>query len=375
MLGLYIHIPFCRKICSYCDFYKMVVSDKFKIKFFDYLIKEFSLLDDNVSNVDTIYIGGGTPSCVDLELLEKLFIALKKRIDLTRIKEFTFEINPEDINLDLLKLLKKYHINRLSIGVQTFNQKHLKLLNRITEYEDLRKKVDLIKKLGFENYSFDLIYALPNQTVEELCDDLKFISSLEPKHVSTYSLILEEHTILNHLYNLNKWEKIDEELDEKMYFKIIEFLKKFDIHQYETSNFSKPGYESKHNLIYWNNEHYYSIGPSSSGYINNVRYKVIANINKYYEGLDQNKINYEEYDVLTIDDMMEEEILLGLRKEKGISKKRFLDKYNLSLIETFPNIIKLINEGLLVDDKENIYIPTKYQYIANFIIVRILEDD
>ena len=375
MLGLYIHIPFCRKICSYCDFYKMVVSDKFKIKFFDYLIKEFSLLDDNVSNVDTIYIGGGTPSCVDLELLEKLFIALKKRIDLTRIKEFTFEINPEDINLDLLKLLKKYHINRLSIGVQTFNQKHLKLLNRITEYEDLRKKVDLIKKLGFENYSFDLIYALPNQTVEELCDDLKFICSLEPKHVSTYSLILEEHTILNHLYNLNKWEKIDEELDEKMYFKIIEFLKKFDINQYETSNFSKPGYESKHNLIYWNNEHYYSIGPSSSGYINNVRYKVIANINKYYEGLDQNKINYEEYDVLTIDDMMEEEILLGLRKVKGISKKRFLDKYNLSLIETFPNIIKLINEGLLVDDKENIYIPTKYQYIANFIIVRILEDD
>ena len=137
MLGLYIHIPFCRKICSYCDFYKMVVSDKFKIKFFDYLIKEFSLLDNTVSNVDTIYIGGGTPSSVNLELLENLFVALENRIDLTKIKEFTFEINPEDINLELLKLLKKYHVNRLSIGVQTFNQKHLRLLNRITNYDDL----------------------------------------------------------------------------------------------------------------------------------------------------------------------------------------------------------------------------------------------
>lgn len=375
MLGLYIHIPFCRKICSYCDFYKMVVSDDFKVKFFEYMIKEFSLLDNSVSNVDTIYIGGGTPSSVSLELLEKLFITLEKRIDLTKIKEFTFEINPEDINLDLLNLLKKYHVNRLSIGVQTFNQKHLKLLNRITEYNDLSLKINLIKQIGFENYSFDLIYALPNQTIDELLDDLKLVCSLEPKHVSTYSLILEEHTILNHLYNLNKWEKIDEELDEKMYFKIIEFLKEYGIYQYETSNFSKPGFESKHNLIYWNNEHYFSIGPSSSGYLNNVRYKVISNIKKYYEGLDQNKINYEEYDVLTIDDMMEEEILLGLRKKIGVSKKRFFEKYNLSLTEIFPNIIKLINEGLLDDDGEYIFIPTKYQYIANFIIVRILEDD
>ena len=274
MLGLYIHIPFCRKICSYCDFYKMVVSDEFKIKFFNYLIKEFSLLDNTVSNVDTIYIGGGTPSSVNLELLENLFVALENRIDLTKIKEFTFEINPEDINLELLKLLKKYHVNRLSIGVQTFNQKHLRLLNRITNYDDLSLKINLIKQIGFENYSFDLIYALPNQTVDELLDDLKFVRSLEPKHVSTYSLILEEHTILNHLFNQKKWEKIDEEIDEKMYFKIIEFLKEFGINQYETSNFSKPGFESKHNLIYWNNEHYFAIGPSSSGYINNVRYKV-----------------------------------------------------------------------------------------------------
>lgn len=374
MLGLYIHIPFCRKICSYCDFYKMVVSDELKSKFFDYLIKDFNLLDDGVSNVNTIYIGGGTPSSVKLELLERLFIELNKRIDLEKIIEFTFEINPEDINIELLNLLKKYNVNRLSIGVQTFNKKHLKLLNRMTDYDDLKTKVKLLKEIGFENYSFDLIYALPEQTVEELSDDLKLVCSLEPKHISTYSLILEDHTILKKLYDKKKWEIIDEEIDEKMYFQIIDFLNDFGYSQYETSNFSKEGYESKHNLIYWNNEQYYSIGPSSSDYLLNVRSKRTANLNNYFSSLDNNQVMLDEKDILSVDDMMEEEILLGLRKRKGLSKKSFFEKYNIELLDAFPNIIKLINEGLLECDDDLVFIKKEYQYIANFIIVRILED-
>lgn len=374
MLGLYIHIPFCRKICSYCDFYKMVVSDELKSKFFDYLIKDFNLLDDGVSKVDTIYIGGGTPSSVRLDLLEKLFLELNKRIDLEKIVEFTFEINPEDINLDLLKLLKKYHVNRLSIGVQTFNKKHLKLLNRMTDYDDLKSKIKLLKEIGLENYSFDLIYALPEQTIDELYDDLKFVCSLEPKHVSTYSLILEDRTILKKLYDKQKWEKIDEEIDEKMYFTIIDFLSDFGYFQYETSNFSKVGFESKHNMIYWNNEHYYAVGPSSSDYLLNVRSKRTANLKNYFNSLDEGSVLYDERDVLTIDDMMEEEILLGLRKIEGISKKTFFEKYNIELLEVFPNIIKLIEEGLLECVDEKIKIKKEHQYIANFIIVKILED-
>lgn len=374
MLGLYIHIPFCRKICSYCDFYKMVVSDELKSKFFDYLIKDFNLLDDGVSKVNTIYIGGGTPSSVRLDLLEKLFLELNKRIDLEKIVEFTFEINPEDINLDLLKLLKKYHVNRLSIGVQTFNKKHLKLLNRMTDYDDLKSKIKLLKEIGLENYSFDLIYALPEQTIDELYDDLKFVCSLEPKHVSTYSLILEDRTILKKLYDKQKWEKIDEEIDEKMYFTIIDFLSDFGYFQYETSNFSKVGFESKHNMIYWNNEHYYAVGPSSSDYLLNVRSKRTANLKNYFNSLDEGSVLYDERDVLTIDDMMEEEILLGLRKIEGISKKTFFEKYNIELLEVFPNIIKLIEEGLLECVDEKIKIKKEHQYIANFIIVKILED-
>ena len=244
----------------------------------------------------------------------------------------------------------------------------------MTDYDDLKSKIKLLKEIGLENYSFDLIYALPEQTIDELYDDLKFVCSLEPKHVSTYSLILEDRTILKKLYDKQKWEKIDEEIDEKMYFTIIDFLSDFGYFQYETSNFSKVGFESKHNMIYWNNEHYYAVGPSSSDYLLNVRSKRTANLKNYFNSLDEGSVLYDERDVLTIDDMMEEEILLGLRKIEGISKKTFFEKYNIELLEVFPNIIKLIEEGLLECVDEKIKIKKEHQYIANFIIVKILED-
>ena len=374
MLGLYIHIPFCRHICHYCDFYKMVVSDSFKSKYVKVLLEEMKIKKLSNYQFDTLYIGGGTPSALNLDDLKVLFNYLDKTINLASLLEFTIEVNPEDINTELLQLFKTYHVTRISMGIQSFKKEIIDFLGRNTyfDFNEIKTKIDLIKSVGITNINCDLIYAVPNETLDDVISDVNKLLDLDITHVSTYSLIFESHTILNKWYHDKIFELTNDELDASMYEKICDKLKNHGFNHYETSNFSVDGYESKHNLIYWNNEEYIGIGAGAATHLNHERYTNIRNIEKYYDGLRNNKLELEDYEIQTLDDEMNDEVMLGLRKMEGISKTSFLKKYKIDLIVKFPIIIELIKEGLLEEANDYIRIPSRYSYIANHIIIKII---
>ena len=268
----YIHIPFCMSICSYCDFCKFYYNREMVNKYLSALEQEInSRYKGEVLN--TIYIGGGTPSCLNIEELTRLFEILKVfKIDNL---EYTIECNIENITEEKLVLFKKYGINRISIGIQTFNDKYIKYLNRNHTKNSAIETINLVKKY-FDNINVDLIYALPKQTLEELGNDIDIYLGLDISHISTYSLLIEPHTML---YNNNE-ENIDENLDYEMYKLICNKLS--DYEHYETSNFGKI--KSRHNLVYWNNEEYYGFGMGASGYINSIRYDNTRSFNEYIKG-------------------------------------------------------------------------------------------
>ena len=360
MRSVYIHIPFCDTICSYCDFCKFIKNDKWINQYLDALDTEINKRYKG-ELIETLYIGGGTPSCLSIDQLKKLFYIIKK-INKSKILEFTFECNIENINYDKLKLLYENGVNRLSIGVQTFNDEFLKYLNRNHTLEDVKNKINIAKSIGFNNINIDLIYAMPGQTIQDLNRDIDEILKLDVNHISTYSLIIEPNTILY----INKTKNIDEELDYEMYKLICNKLKDNGYNHYEISNFSKDGYESKHNLAYWNNDEYYGFGLGSSGYIDSVRYDNTKSLNKYLNG---DYIN--ESHKLDIKEKIEDEFILGLRKIKGINKKDFKLKYDKNIKE-IEVVNKLLGSNKLLENEKNIYINPKYIYVSNDILVEFI---
>ena len=368
-IGLYIHIPFCRKICNYCDFYKRVSSNEIQDKYVDYLIKDLHL---NLKPFKTIYIGGGTPSSLNLNNLNKLLNEINRVVKISEIEEFTIEVNPEDINLELVKCLKTNNVNRISIGIQTFNERLNKYLGRHSEYEDIKDKIKLLKDNGLSNINLDLMYGIANESLDELESDIDKILSLDVKHISTYSLILEEKTILYHQYQKGLFKLADEDLERNMYDLIIDKLTKNNYIHYETSNFSKPTYESKHNNIYWSNEEYVGIGAGSSGYENNYRYKNTTSLDEYYRGIDNKNKVFEENENIDLNTKMMEEIILGLRKNNGVSVIKFYEKFNKDLLDVFPNIIDLIEQKFLIIENNYLKITKDNYYISNAILTKII---
>ncbi len=359
--AVYIHIPFCSTICSYCDFCKMYYNSNIAFKYLSIL---FSEIKSNYNNeiINSIYIGGGTPSVLSNAQLEKL-LAITKIFN-TKNLEFTVEVNIENIDIAKLNLLKKYGVNRISVGIQTVNSKHIKFLNRKHNKEMVLEKIKLIQTF-FENINVDLMYALYSETIEELKDDLKFYLNLGVKHISAYSLIIEPHT---KLYNM-KTKYIDEDLDFLMYDTICKTLKKSGYKHYEVSNFSKNGYFSLHNLTYWNNSEYYGFGLGACGYVNGIRYENTRNLTKYLNG------NYvKESHKLSINETIENEFILGLRKINGISILKFLEKYNFNPLDI--DIVKeLLKEKFLVIKNNYIKINKQYIYQQNNILYRFLSVD
>ena len=354
----YIHIPFCNQICSYCDFCKLYYNKKW---INDYL----SSLDNEIKTIykgdllDTIYIGGGTPSCLDIDDLNKLFSILSN-LNISKDYEFTIECNIEDICEEKLLLFKKNKINRLSIGIQTFNDKYLKYLNRSYKSDIIFDKISMAKKY-FDNINVDLIYALKNQTIEELKDDLNKIINLDVSHISYYSLMIENNTKLH----IDNTKEIDSDLDYEMY-KTIDDLLSDKYNRYEVSNYCKTGYESRHNLNYWLNNEYYGFGLSAASYIGNKRINNTKNLFKYMN----NEYKSEE-EVLSKEDKIKYELILGFRLVNGINKEQFYNKYNMD-IHDIENINKLICNNCLIENNEYIYVNKEYFYVLNDILVNFV---
>ncbi len=356
----YIHIPFCKNICSYCDFCKNYYNDEMVSKYIDALEKE---IKDNYKKevLDTLYIGGGTPSSLSYDNLNKLFNVLKT-FKLSNDYEFTFECNFEDITDELLKLLKENKVNRISIGIQTFNDKFEDILSRTIDKDKMFESVSKAKKY-FDNINVDLMYAMPTESINDLKKDLINIIKLDVTHVSTYALIIEDHTKLS----IKNTKEINDDLQSNMYYMIVNELTKFGYNHYELSNFSKKGYESRHNLTYWKNERYYGFGAGASGFINNIRYDNTKSITNYIKG--KTKTYKENLDKLSL---MKDEVMLNLRMIKGINKNDFYNKYKIKLEDAF-NYSSLVKNSLLKEDNNNLFIPKDKLFISNEIIIRMLD--
>ncbi len=357
-MSIYIHIPFCKTICSYCDFCKFYYNEKWVDNYLIALEKEIKSKYKN-EPINTIYIGGGTPTSLNIKQLEKL-LKLTKLFNFEKI-EFTVETNA-DLSLDKVKLLKQYGVNRISIGVQTVNPKHLKFLNRNHTKEEVINLVNLLKQYDF-NVNVDLMYGMPNQTLKELEEDLDFILSLDVNHISAYSLIIEPHTKIY----IDNVTNIDEDLDYQMYQLINKKLKNY-VH-YEISNFAKDDYYSKHNLVYWNNLEYYGFGIGASGYIDGVRYDNTRSYQNYLNG------NYLfESHKLSKKEKIENEFILGFRKLEGINILEFKAKYDMNVLD-IGIVKKLLKEGKLSVDNGYLKINPKYIYISNTILVNFIDLD
>ena len=362
MRAVYIHIPFCLIICSYCDFCKFLKNEEWEKLYLDTLDKEIDkYYEDDI--VKSIYIGGGTPSSLSTPHVIKLFSILNK---IKRISgaEVTFECNINDINTELLTILKNNGVNRLSIGVESFDDKNLKFMNRNHNKKEIIDNIKLCKEMGFKNINVDLIYALPGEKLSTVKSDVSKLLKLNIEHISTYSLIIEEHT---DIYN-KKVKPIEEILDYKMYKYICEKLSDNGYIHYEVSNFAKKGYQSEHNLTYWNNEEYYGFGLASHGFINSIRYENTRNLGKYLK----EEFRLNELLVSNIEDM-ENEIILGFRKLEGVNIIKFRNKFNRDIFKVFENLESVIEKKYVLQDGDYLYIPEEKIYVMNEILNMIIK--
>ena len=356
----YVHIPFCKNICSYCDFCKLFYKEELVDKYLD-------ALEDEIKKtyrgevLDTIYIGGGTPSCLSLKQLDRLFSILNIFRRNSNF-EFTIEGNIETTSKEKLKLYKKYGVNRLSFGIESINMNNLEYLDREFSKEKTEEVISLARKMGFANINLDLMYALPTENNNILLDDIRYILSLEAEHISTYSLMIEDHTKLK----INNQLNIAEDLDEEMYEIIKKELRKNNYVHYEISNFCKVGMESRHNLCYWKNQEYYGFGLGASSYIDNCRITNTRSFNQYVLG------NYiRDVEVLSLRDKIEYEVLLNLRIKDGIDLLSFKNKYEKNFNDLF-NYQELLDNKYLIEKDNRLFIPENKWYISNEIIIKLL---
>lgn len=331
--SVYIHIPFCERICSYCDFPRRVGSPKQFMEYLNALEKEIDFYGE-IPPLDTLYIGGGTPSILQGETLQR-FAKMLEQFRLKDDYEFTIECNPEHITEDRLAVYRQIGINRISLGVQTFQTKQLRLLNRAHDREMIFKAVQLLKANGFENISIDLMFSLPLQRLSDLYEDLELFLSLDIPHLSSYSLILEDKTVLAYQVMKNQVQLLDNETEALMYQIVMDRLKGAGYHHYEISNFAKPGYESKHNRVYWQNEQYYGFGMGASGYIENKRYYNEDQLKSYLTRINAGEKPIRHIDKVDRNDRLKEAMMLGLRLIDGISIDELNQKYNVNIEKQF----------------------------------------
>ena len=359
--AVYIHIPFCKEICAYCDFCKVYYNKKYVNKYLDALEKE---IKSNYKGevITSLYIGGGTPSSLSVDELKKLF-GILKIFKLSKECEITMEVNVDSLSLGKIKLLKEFGVNRVSLGVETINSKLQDVLERRTNKDRVISCISNLRSVGITNINVDLIYAIEGESLDDLKKDLNFILSLDVPHVSTYSLIIEDNTKLK----IKGIKNIDKSLDREMYDMISKILKENDYIHYEVSNFAKNNYQSKHNLKYWNNLHYYGFGVGASGYLDNIRYTNTRSITNYIEGK-----NVLDKEILTIKDKIFNKIILRFRTNIDVDKVEYKKKYNVNIDELF-NYKELVKDKVLDEDCRYLRVREEYFYVLDDVILRFID--
>jgi oxygen-independent coproporphyrinogen-3 oxidase len=379
-IGLYIHIPFCKQKCSYCDFCSYANKESFIKRYIQCVLKEiievgnnnkidFENGKDDLFLVKTIYIGGGTPSLIDSKYIVQIIEDIKLNFEIDEKAEITIEVNPGTVTLEKLEDYKRAGINRLSIGLQSTHEHLLKEIGRIHTYLDFLDTFRFAREAGFKNINVDLMIGLPNQTLEEVKDSIEEIVSMEPEHISVYSLILEENTPLFKKVE-EGLELPNEDLERKMYWAVKQTLEQNNYIHYEISNFAKKGYESKHNLDCWNQKEYIGFGIAAHSYTNGIRYSNIENIEQYIKNYDEDKTeeNLVFHEKQDMEAMQKEYMLLGLRKIDGVSIQEFKIKFVANPVFLYHSELeKLVNEELLEIDGDMIKLTNKGLDLANIV--------
>lgn len=357
-LGIYIHIPFCKQKCFYCDFCSFANKNEMQEKYVEAVINEIkNITHKEKYTVTTIYFGGGTPSILNPEYIKNILQEIESSFKILDDAEITIEINPGTVNEEKLKKYKEYGINRLSIGLQSANDKILKKIGRIHDYKQFEETFFYARKCGFKNINVDLMIGLPTQTIEDVKQTLEKIIQKNPEHISVYSLIIEEETIIEKLINENKLQLPDEETERIMYWTVVNELKENGYNQYEISNFSKKTHESKHNTNCWKQKQYIGLGTSAHSYLNKKRYSNTNNIEEYIKNIQENNIskNITIHEEQTEESTMNEYMLLGLRMIQGININEFKQKFKTDPTIKYKKILeKLQKENLIQITKTSI---------------------
>lgn len=366
----YVHIPFCTQICYYCDFSKVFIKNQPVDSYLEHLLEEFRSYD--IQKLRTLYIGGGTPTALSASQLEVLLEGLTENLDLSVLEELTIEANPGDLDADKIAVLKNSAVNRVSLGVQTFDNKMLKKIGRSHLEKDIYENIDRLKLAGFDNISIDLIYALPGQTMEQVKENVAKAIGLDIPHMSLYSLILENHTVFMNRMRRGKLPLPKEELEAEMFEYIIAELERAGFGHYEISNFSKPSFESRHNLMYWDNAEYYGIGAGASGYVNGVRYKNHGPIRHYLSAVEEGNARITE-EHLSQKEQMEEEMFLGLRKKSGVSMARFEEKFGRSFDGLYGEVVRdLVQQGLMQIEGDCVRMTKRGLFLGDTVAERFI---
>lgn len=364
-IGIYVHIPFCKQKCKYCDFLSFDNKNELIDDYIRSLLKEIEECDKKAFKVNTIYFGGGTPSFISSNLVVIVLSKIKEKFQVIENAEITIEVNPGTVDKDKLKEYKEAGFNRLSIGLQESHNEILKTIGRIHTYSDFEKCFEMAKEVGFNNINVDLMLALPTQSINDLEESLNKVIKLEPNHISLYSLILEDGTILEKEINQGLYILPNDEEERKMYDLTKKILEKNGYIHYEISNFAKKGYESKHNLNCWNQQEYIGFGLSAHSYFDKKRFSNTTDLKKYIE----NRVeSIEINEIQTGEQEKKEYMLLGFRKLDGISISEFERKFEINPLFYFRfEISKLVDEELIEVDLDNIKLTRKGLDLANLV--------
>ncbi|MBP3609705.1 MAG: oxygen-independent coproporphyrinogen III oxidase [Lachnospiraceae bacterium] len=381
-LGLYVHIPFCVKKCSYCDFLSAPADDATKKRYVDALCKEIQGYKELTKEygLATVYFGGGTPSVLEVSLIGQLLETIQKNftLDMQRA-EITMEVNPGTVTPDKLAQYRSMGINRLSIGVQSAKEKELALLGRIHSFADARNTVQWAREAGFDNISLDVISALPGQSFSDYQENLEAILALEPEHISSYSLIIEEKTPFYDWYAEGKEKEADlpdEETDRAMYVYTKERLAEAGYERYEISNYAKPGFESRHNSSYWTGQEYLGVGLGASSLFTNARYHNETDLLTYVEETEAGKDVRREIERLVEAERMEEFMILGLRRMCGISRMEFQNRFGRPLETVYGSALKKLKvQGLITVEGDRVALTETGIDVSNQVFVEFVPEE